>query len=156
MANFYCEHLTIIDEWEVEYNIRHFSSLVVLANTAPSPETPPPVLYQINRSALRDAVLHHTGVEILLESISCYLNSYLLLTRSTEEATRILAVPFIYIGEHALAIAPWTPSFGATRIPFDENLPRQPLTPARCPRSSQNLVPLHLVISGMPLHLFAQ
>ena len=101
-------------------------------------------------------MLHHTGVEILLESISCYLNSYLLLTRSTEEATRILAVPFIYIGEHALAITPWTPSFGAAKIPFDENIPQQPLTPARRPRSSQNLVPLHLVISRMPLHLFAQ
>ena len=92
----------------------------------------------------------------MLESISCYLNSYLLLTRSTEEATRILAVPFIYIGEHALAITPWTPSFGAAKIPFDENIPQQPLTPARHPRSPQNRVQLHLVISGLPLHLFAQ
>ena len=96
MANFYREHLTIIDERDFTYNIQHFSGLVVLANTGPCPETPPDVPFQINRSALREAILHYTGVELPLESISCYLNSYLLLTRSTEEATCILAVPFIF------------------------------------------------------------
>ena len=98
----------------------------------------------------------NSGVHLPLESISCYLSGYLLLTHSTEDATHILSEPFIYIGEHALAIAPWTPSFSATRIQFDENLPRQSLTPARRPRSPQNHIRLHLVISGLPLHLFAQ
>ena len=61
MANFYREHLTIIDERELTYNIQHFSGLVVLANTAPCPEPPPDVPFQINRSALREAILHYTG-----------------------------------------------------------------------------------------------
>jgi len=156
MANFYCEHLTIIDEREVTYNIQRFSGVVVLANSAPCPDTPPDVPFQINRNALHEAILHYTGVELTLENISCYLGSYLLLTRSTELATRILVVPFIYVGEHALALTPWTPSFGAAKIPFDENIPLQPLTPARRPRSQENQVPLGLVISEIPLHLFAQ
>jgi len=67
-----------------------------------------------------------------------------------------LSAPFICIGEHVLALAPWTPGFGSTEIPCDEQLPQQPLTPARHPRSPQNHIRLHLVISGLPLHLFAQ
>ena len=98
MANFYCEHLSIIDEREVTYNIQRFSGVVVLANSAPCPDTPPDVPFQINRNALHEAILHYTGVELPLENISCYLGSYLLLTRSTELATRILVVPFIYVG----------------------------------------------------------
>ena len=114
----------------------------------------PPLKF--NHSALRDVVLQNTGVELLLESVSCYLTGYLLLSRSTEDATRILSAPFIHIGEHALALTPWTPGCGATEIPCDEQLPQQRLAPARCPRSPQNRVRLHLVISGLPLHLFAQ
>ena len=67
-----------------------------------------------------------------------------------------MSAPFIHIGEHVLALAPSTPGFGATEIPCDEQLPQQPLTPARRPRSPQNRIRLHLVISGLPLHLFAQ
>jgi len=78
-------------------------------------------------------VLQNTGVELLLEIVSCYLTGYLLLSRSPEEATRILSAPFIRIGEHVLALAPWTPGFGATEIPCDEQLPQQPLTLARRP-----------------------
>ena len=113
MANFYCEHLTIIDEREVTYNSQRFSGLVVLANIAPCPETPPDVPFQINRSALREAIQDYTRVELPLENISCYLNSYVLLTQSPDEATRILAVPYIHVGEHVLAISPWTPGYGA-------------------------------------------
>ena len=156
MADFYHEHLTLIDELELTYNIRCFFGCAVVVTPAPSPEAPLPIPGQIHRSALRDVVLHNSGVDLPLESISCYLSGYLLLNCSTEDGTRILSAPFIYIGEHALAIAPWTPSFSATRIQFDENLPRQSLTPARRPRSPQTHVPLYLVISGMPLHLFVQ
>ena len=66
-----------------------------------------------------------------------------------------MSAPFIRIGEHVLALAPWTPGFGATEIPCDEHLPQQPLTLARRPRSPQNRIRLHLVISRLPLHLFA-
>ena len=147
MANFYREHLTIIDELEFGYNIRRFFGRAVLVTPAPSPEAPLPIPGQIHRSALRDVVLQHTGVELLLESVSCYLTGYLLLSRSPEEATRILLAPFIRIGEHVLALASWTLGFGATEIPYDEQLPQQPLTPARRRRSPQNRVRLHLVIS---------
>ena len=156
MANFFREHLTIFDEREVEYNIRHFSGLTVLVTPAPSPEAPLPIPGRIHRSALRDVVLQNSGVELPLESVSCYLTGYLLLSNSPEENTRILSAPFIHIGEHALALAPSTPGFGATEIPCDEHLPQQPLTLARRPRSPQNRIRLHLVISGLPLHLFAQ
>ena len=156
MANFYREHLTIFDELEVGYNIRRFFSRTVLVTPAPSPEAPLPIPGQIHRSALRDVVLQNTGVEIPLESVSCYLTGYLLLSRSPEEATGILSAPFIRIGEHVLALAPWTPGFGAIEIPYDEQLPQQLLTPARHPRSPQNRIRLHLVIFGLPLHLFAQ
>lgn len=84
------------------------------------------------------------------------MTGYLLLCPSPEEANRILSAPFIRIGEHVLALAPWTPGFGSTEIPCDEQLPQQPLTLARRPRSPQNHIRLHLVISGLPLHLFAQ
>ena len=155
MENFYREHLTIIDELEVEYNIRCFSGRAVLVTPAPSPEAPLPTPFQFNRSVLRDVVLHNTGVELPLDSVSCYPTGYLLLSHSPEEATRILSAPFIRIGEHVLALAPWTPGFGATEIPCDEHLPQQPLTLARRPRSPQNRIRLHLVISRLPLHLFA-
>ena len=95
---------------------------------------------QIHRSALRDVVLQNTGVELPLESVSCYLTGYLLLSHSPEEATRILSAPFIRIGEYVLALTPWTPGFGATEIPCDEHLPQQPMTPARRPRSPQNRI----------------
>ena len=101
-------------------------------------------------------MLQNSGVELPLESVSCYLTGYLLLSRSPEEATRILSAPLIRIGEHVLALTPGTPDLGATEIPCDEELPQQPLTPARRPRSPQNRVRLHLVISGLPLHLFVQ
>ena len=114
MANFYCEHLSIIDEREVTYNIQRFSGVVVLANSAPCPDTPPDVPFQINRNALHEAILHYTGVELPLESVSCYMTGYLLLCPSPEEANRILSAPIIHIGEHVLALAPWTPGFGAT------------------------------------------
>jgi len=61
MANLYREHLTIIDEMEVGYNIRHFFGRAVLVTPAPSPEAPLPIPGQIHRSALRDVVLHNTG-----------------------------------------------------------------------------------------------
>ena len=156
MANFFREHLTIIDELEVGYNIRRFFGRAVLVTPAPSLEAPLQSPGQIHRSALRDVVLQNTGVELPLESVSCYLIGYLLLSRSPEEATRILSAPFIRIGEYVLALTPWTPGFGATEIPCDEHLPQQPLTPARRPRSPQNRIRLHLVISGLPLHPFAQ
>ena len=106
MANLYREHLTIIDEMEVGYNIRHFFGRAVLVTPAPSPEAPLPIPGQIHRSALRDVVLQNTGVELPLESVSCYMTGYLLLCPSPEEANRILSAPFIRIGEHVLALAP--------------------------------------------------
>ncbi|KAG2629442.1 hypothetical protein PVAP13_3KG430001 [Panicum virgatum] len=148
MANFYREHLTIIDEVEVGYNIRRFFGRTVLVTPVPSPEAPLPTPGQIHHSALRDVVLQNTGVELPLESVSCYLTSDLLLSHSPEEATRILSAPFIRIGEHVLALTPWMPGFGATEIPCDEHLTQQPLTPGRRPRSPQNCIRLHLAISG--------
>ena len=106
MANFYHEHLTIIDELEVGYNIRRFFGRAVLVTPAPSPEAPLPTPGQIHHSALRDVVLQNTGVELPLESVSCYMTGYLLLCPSPEEANRILSAPFIRIGEHVLALAP--------------------------------------------------
>ena len=131
MADFYCEHLTIIDELEVGYNIRRFFGRAVLVTPAPSPEAPLPSSGQIHHSALCDVVLQNTGVELPLESVSCYLTGYLLLSCSPEEATRILSAPLIRIGEHVLALTPGAPGFGAIEIPYDEELPQQPLTPAR-------------------------
>ena len=114
MADFYREHLTLIDELELTYNIRRFFGRVVVVTPAPSPEAPLQSPLQIHRSALRDVVLHNTGVELPLDSVSCYPTGYLLLSHSPEEATRILSAPFIRIGEHVLALAPWTPGFGST------------------------------------------
>ena len=57
MADFYREHLTIIDELEAGYNIRRFFGRAVLVTPAPSPEAPLPTLGQIHRSVLRDVVL---------------------------------------------------------------------------------------------------
>ena len=56
MADFYREHLTLIDELEVGYNIRRFFGRAVLVTPAPSPEAPLPIPGQIHRSALRDVV----------------------------------------------------------------------------------------------------
>ena len=90
MADFYREHLTLIDELEVGYNIRRFFSHAVLVTPAPSPEAPLPTPLQFNRSALRDVVLQNTGVELPLSRVSCYMTGYLLLCPSPEEANRIL------------------------------------------------------------------
>ena len=90
MANFYREHLTIIDELEVGYNIRCFFGRAVLVTPAPSPEAPLPIPGRIHRSALRDVVLQNSGVELPLENVSCYMSGYLLLCPSPEEANRIL------------------------------------------------------------------
>ena len=106
MADFYREHLTLIDELEDGYNIQRFFGRAVLLTLAPSPEAPLSTPGQIHRSALRDVVLQNTGVELPVESVSCYMTGYLLLCPSPEEANCILSAPFIRIGEHVLALAP--------------------------------------------------
>ena len=98
MVNFFHEHLTIIDELEVGYNIRHFFGRVVLVTPAPSPEAPLPIPGRIHRSALRDVVLQNSGVELPLEHVSCYMSGYLLLCPSPEEANRIMSAPSIRFG----------------------------------------------------------
>ena len=106
MADFYREHLTLIDELEVGYNIQRFFGRAVLLTPAPSPEAPLSTPGQIHRSALCDVVLQNTRVELPVESVSCYMTGYLQLCPSPEEANRILSAPFIRIGEHVLALAP--------------------------------------------------
>ena len=56
MADFYREHLTLIDELELTYNIRRFFGRAVLVTPAPFPEAPLPTPSQIHRSALHDVV----------------------------------------------------------------------------------------------------
>jgi len=104
MADFYREHLTLIDELELTYNIRRFFGRAVVVTPAPSPEAPLQSPLQIHRSALRDVVLQNSGVELPLEHVSCYMSGYLLLCPSPEEANRILLAPSIHIGEHILAL----------------------------------------------------
>ena len=96
----------------------------------------------------------NTGIELPLQNVLRLFGDYVLLTRTFEEATRILSCPYIQVDNHVLAILGWTPDYGSTTLFLEESIPLKHQIEGRqqCPQG--NNVPLSLLISRMPPQLF--
>ena len=68
-------------------------------------------------------ILDNTGIELLLDNVLCLFGDFVLLTRTFEEATRIMSYPYIHVENHVLAILGWTPDYGSTTSFLDESIP---------------------------------
>ena len=62
-------------------------------------------------------ILNNIGIELPLENVLRLFNDYVLLTRSYDEASRILSLPYIQVENHFLAIVGWTLDRGRTQGP---------------------------------------
>ena len=65
----------------------------------------------------------NTGIELPLANVLRLFGDYVLLTRSYDEASRILSVPYIKVVNHVLAVVGWTPDYGSTTLFFDASIP---------------------------------
>ena len=69
----------------------------------------------------------NTGIELPLQNVLRLFGDYVLLTRTFEEATRIMSCPYIQVDNHVLAILGWTPDYGSTTLFLDESIPLEHL-----------------------------
>jgi len=101
-------------------------------------------------------ILNNTGIELPLDNVLRLFGDYVLLTRSYDEASRVLSFPYIQVENHALAIVGWTPDYGSTTLFLDESIPLEHQIQGRQQQPQGNNIPLSLLISGMPPQLFLQ
>ena len=104
MAHVDYEHLTIFEEQEFNLHAQVFAGLLIITMFPPCPHTPVEVPHSVSRTKLLRVILDNTGIELLLDNVLCYLNDYVMLTRSYDKASRILSVPYIQVDNHVLAI----------------------------------------------------
>ena len=154
MAHFNYQHLTLFQEEEFNLHAQIFASLLIITKFSPCPHTPVEVPRSVSRSELQQVILNNTGIELPLDNVIRLFGDYVLLTRSYEEASRILSVPYIQVENHVLAIVGWTPDYGSTTLFLDESTPLESQIQARRQWAQGNHVPLSLLISGMPPQLF--
>ena len=122
----------------------------------PYPHTPVEVPHSVNRTELLQVILDNTRIELPLQNVLRLLGDYVLLTRTFEEATRIMSCPYIQVDNHVLAILGWTPDYGSTTLFLDESIPVEHQIEGRQQRPQGNNVPLSLLISGLPPQIFLQ
>jgi len=65
----------------------------------------------------------NTGIELPLQNVLRLFGDYVLLTRTFEEATRILTCPYLHVDNHDLVILGWTLDYGSTTLFLDESIP---------------------------------
>ena len=96
-----------------------FAGLLIITKFPPCPHTPVEVPRSVSRSELHQVILNNIGIELPLENVLRLFNDYVLLTRSYDEASRVLSFPYIQVENHALAIVGWTPDYGSTTLFLD-------------------------------------
>ena len=123
MAHFNYQHLTLFQEEEFNLHAQVFAGLLIITNFPPYPHTPVEVPRSVSLSELQQVILNNTGIELPLENVLRLFGDYVLLTRSFDEASRILSVPYIKVVNHVLAVVGWTPDYGSTTLYLDESIP---------------------------------
>ena len=98
--------------------------------------------------------MENTGIELLLQNVLRLFGDYVLLTRTFEEATRIMSCPYIQVDNHVLAIRVWMPDNGSTTLLMHVSILVEHQIEGRQQRPQGNNVPLSFLISSMPPQLF--
>ena len=104
MAHVNYEHLTIFEEQEFNLHAQVFAGLLIITKFPPCPHIQVEVPRSFSRREILQVLRENTGIELLLQNILCLLGDYVLLTRTFEEATRIMSCPYIQVDNHVLAI----------------------------------------------------
>ena len=154
MAHVNYEHLTIFEEQEFNLHAQVFAGLLIITKFPPCPHNQVEVPHSISRRELLRVLRENTGIELPLHNVLHLFGDYGLLTRTFEEATRIMSCPYIQVDNHVLAILGWTLDYGSTTLFLDESIPLEHQIEGRQQRPQGNNVPLSLLISGMPPQLF--
>ena len=95
MAHVNYEHLTIFEEQEFNLHAQVFTGLLIITKFPPCPHTQVEVPCSVSRTELLRVLLENTGIELPVQNVLRLFGDYVPLTRTFEEATRILSCPYI-------------------------------------------------------------
>ena len=104
MAHVNYEHLTIFEEHEFNLHAQVFAGLLIITKFHPCLYIQVEVPCSVSRCELLRVLKENTGIELLLQNVLRLFGDYVLLTRTFEEATRIMSCPYIQVDNHVLAI----------------------------------------------------
>ena len=94
MAHVNYEHLTIFEEHEFNLHALVFAGLLIVTKFPPCPYIQVEVPRSVSHREILRMLRENTGIELPLQNVLRLFGDYVMLTRTFEEATRILSCSY--------------------------------------------------------------